>query len=427
MASEAERRTGAGAAAGTGMALTLSLSLLVLFNYMDRGALAIAAPGLKTELALTATGFGLAVSAFAWVYAPAQFFVGWLTDRFCVYRLVAAGLALWALATVTTSFVGGLSALVGLRIMLGIGEGVAFPAASKIIAAKVAGKHRGIANSAVASALYFGPALGIFAGGLIMLHWGWRAVFLVFGLATLVWLVPWLLVSKPHWHERTTAAERIPLGQVLRQRAVWAMGVGHFTNTYAFFFLLAWLPLFLVKTRGLSLIEMTRLLTIVYLVQAASALLLGWLSDRLVARGTDEGRLRKGLMAAAHLFTGIAVLGLAGATDTAHIGFWLLFAAVAGGPAGSNVYAIAQMFAGPRAAGSWVGVVNGVGNSSGIFGPILTGLIIDSTGSYSWAFYIAAGLSLAGALWWTFAIPQVRPVVFPERKVESGSIHFGPV
>ena len=117
-------------------------------------------------------------------------------------------------------------------------------------------------------------------------------------------------------------------------------------------------------------------------------------------------------MAAAHIFTGIAVIGLSQATDTPHIAFWLLFAGVAGGPAGSNPYAIAQMFAGPRAAGGWVGVMNGIGNCSGIVGPIITGLIIDRTGSYAYAFYIAAGLSLAGGLWWLFAIPQVRAVEF---------------
>lgn len=406
MATIAARRAGA----GTGLALTLALTLLVLLNYMDRGAIAIAAPGLKTELGLTATGFGIAVSAFAWIYAPAQFFVGWLSDRFCVYRLLAAGLVLWALATVLTSFVAGLAMLVALRVLLGIGEGVAFPAASKIIAAKVAGKHRGIANSAVASALYFGPALGIFAGGLIMVHWGWRTVFLSFGLVTLLWLLPWLVISKSHWRDRPAAVERVTVGRVMKERAVWMMGIGHFANTYAFFFLLAWLPLFLVKTRGLAVLDMTRLLTIFYLVQAASALFLGWLSDRLVAHGRDEGWLRKGLMAGAHLGTGIAVIGLSTATDTPHIAFWLLFAAVAGGPSGSNVYAIAQMFAGPRAAGSWVGIMNGLGNCSGIVGPILTGIIVDSTGSYLWAFYVAAGLSIAGAFWWAFAIPPVRPI-----------------
>lgn len=391
-----------------GTALTLALAMLVLLNYADRGALAIAAPRLKTELMLSATGFGIAVSAFAWVYAPAQLLVGWLSDRFCVYRMVAAGLAIWALATTLTSFVGGLAMLVALRVMLGVGEGVAFPAASKIIAAKVAGKHRGIANAVVASCLYFGPALGIFAGGEILVHYGWRMVFLAFGLVTVLWLAPWIAVSRPHWSERGAQRDMVPLKVVARHRAVWAMGIGHFFNTYGFYFLLAWLPLFLVRSRGLAVIDMTRLLTAVYLVQALSALLCGWGSDRLVARGIDEGRLRKGLMAVGLALSGIAVLGVGMAADMPHIAFWLVFAAIAGAPLGSNVYAISQMFAGPRASGSWVGLVNGIGNSSGIFGPILTGLIVDRTGSYLNAFYIAGGIGLAGGLWWLFAIPEVR-------------------
>ena len=391
-----------------GTALTLALALLVLLNYVDRGALAIAAPKLKTELMLSATGFGIAVSAFAWVYAPAQFFVGWLSDRFCVYRMVAAGLAIWALATTLTSFVSGLEMLVALRVMLGIGEGVAFPAASKIIAAKIAGEHRGIANAAVASCVYFGPALGIFAGGEILVHYGWRMVFLTFGLVTALWLVPWLVVSRPHWNESGAPRDTVPRKVVSRHRAVWALGIGHFFNLYGFYFLLAWLPLFLVKSRGLAVIDMTRLLTAIYLIQAVSALLLGWSSDRLVARGIDEGWLRKGLMAGGLALSGIAVVGVGLAPDMRQITVWLLFAAFVGSPLTTNIYAITQMFAGPRAAGSWTGFVNGVGNMSGILGPILTGLIVDRTGSYLNAFYVAGAMGLVGGLWWMLAIPVVR-------------------
>ncbi|MEO7027387.1 MAG: MFS transporter, partial [Caulobacteraceae bacterium] len=223
-----------------------------------------------------------------------------------------------------------------------------------------------------------------------------------------LWLAPWIAVSRPHWGERGAPRARVPLKVVARHRAAWAMGIGHFFNTYGFYFLLAWLPLFLVKSRGLAVIDMTRLLTTVYLVQGVSALLCGWGSDRLVARGIDEGRLRKGLMAGGLALSGIAVLGVGVAADMPHIAFWLVFAAIAGAPLGSNIYAISQMFAGPRASGSWVGLVNGIGNLSGIFGPILTGFIIDRTGSYLNAFYIAGGIGLAGGLWWWFAIPEVR-------------------
>lgn len=83
----------------TGIGLVLLLGLAIMLNYVDRGAIAIAAPQLKPELALNATSFGVAVSAFFWVYVPLQFAVGWACDRWCVYRLLAAGIALWALST----------------------------------------------------------------------------------------------------------------------------------------------------------------------------------------------------------------------------------------------------------------------------------------------------------------------------------------
>ncbi|MDZ4366509.1 MAG: MFS transporter, partial [Afipia sp.] len=88
--------------------IVVLIALSVLLNYVDRGAIGVAAPLMKEELGLSATGFGLAVSAFFWVYAPACLFVGWLCDRFCVYRVFALGVAIWAISTALTGFAGGL-------------------------------------------------------------------------------------------------------------------------------------------------------------------------------------------------------------------------------------------------------------------------------------------------------------------------------
>ena len=98
------------------------------------------------------------------------------------------------------------------------------------------------------------------------------------------------------------------------------------------------------------------------------------------------------------------------ADTTASIEGWLLLAGAGAGPAGTQPYAIAQIFAGRRASGSWVGAVNGIGNTSGIIGPLITGAIVDRTGSYVAAFLLAAGISAFGALWWLFAVPKVEPV-----------------
>src|SRR4029078_11206419 len=93
-------------------AIVLLLGLAILLNYIDRGAIAIAAPRLKPELGLSATQFGLAVSAFFWIYAPLHYLIVWACDRCCVYRLLAAGIALWAISTMLMGLVGSLAALV---------------------------------------------------------------------------------------------------------------------------------------------------------------------------------------------------------------------------------------------------------------------------------------------------------------------------
>ena len=394
-----------------GLWLTLLLAAMVLLNYVDRGAVGIAAPKLKDELMLSAAAFGVVVSAFSWIYAPAQFAVGWLSDRFCVYRMIATGLAIWALATLLTGFANGFAMLVALRVMLGIGEGVAFPSASKIIARHVAPQRRGLANSALAVSLSWGPALGIFVGGLILRYFGWRPIFFTFGSITLLWLIPWLFVSKPQWRRYAHGSGRdVPVSRIMRNRTVWLMGIGHFSNTYGFYFLLAWLPLFLVKARNVPILEMTGMITVYYVVQGFGALAWGWLSDRLVSAGWVEGRVRTGEMCLYHLTSAASILGIGLAGSSSAIFAWLVFGAVFGAIGGAQVYAIAQIYAGPRASGTWVGVMNGVGNTSGIVGPILTGLLIEQTGSYMAAFIVSSAIVACGAIWWVVALPKMQEI-----------------
>ena len=168
------------------------LGAAVFLNYVDRGAIAVAAPLMKGELGLTATEFGTAVSAFFWIYAPVQLFAGWLCDRFSVYRLMAMGVIVWAASTLAD----------GLCRRVPVAAGAARDARARR-------KHRlsrearrsspsmcrpsGAASPMrrCAMGIALGPAVGTLAGGLILAKLGWRAIFIAFGLATLIWLVPW--------------------------------------------------------------------------------------------------------------------------------------------------------------------------------------------------------------------------------------------
>lgn len=392
-------------------ALVLLLGAAVFLNYVDRGAIGIAAPLMQSELGLSATAFGLVASAFFWVYGPVQFVVGWLVDRFSVYRLMAAGVLLWAVATFLMGFAGGFLSLLVLRVMLGVGESIAFPGSSKIIAEQVPAERRGIANAIVSTGIALGPAAGTLAGGLILASQGWRAIFLVFGVLTLIWLMPWRQATRGLESARTGPAQAaVPVGSIIGRWPLWSMSIAHVASNYGFYFLLIWLPNYLVKSRGLSLIDMTWLSTLGYVAQAAAAIGFGLWSDRWTRSGRAEASIRRWMMVVAQIVQGVAIIGVLLAGSKAEIAIWLVVAGICTGSLSLNIYAVAQMFAGPRAAGTWIGVQNALGNSfSGILGPVVTGMIVDAAG-YDGAFYVVAAVAILGGIWWMVGVPEIEQV-----------------
>jgi MFS family permease len=389
--------------------LVVLLGVAVFLNYVDRGAIGIAAPLMTTELKLDPEAFGLVLSAFFWVYAPVQLFVGWLCDRFSVYRLMAAGVLLWAAATFATGFVGGFASLMVLRVLLGVGETIAFPGASKIITRHVPPGRRGMANAALSLGIALGPAAGTLAGGLILASLGWRAIFIAFGIVTLLWIAPWFRATAKIERSEVPERETVPVAALMGRWPLWSMSIAHIASNYVFYFLLGWLPLFLIKSRGLAITEMTFLATLGYAAQAVAALGFGVLSDSWTRAGRPEALMRRWMMVGGQLVAGMAVLGIAFATTSLELGVLLCLAGIATGALSLNTYAVAQMFAGPRAAGTWVGIQNAIGNTSGIFGPIVTGIIVKELG-YTTAFAVTAAVAIAGALWWIVGVPAIREV-----------------
>jgi len=408
--------TAIGARRGASGALVFLLGAAMFLNYVDRGAIGIASPLMKSDLGLSDEAYGVAFSAFFWVYAPVQLFAGWLCDRFSVYRLMALGILLWAGSTLLIGFVGGFASLLVLRIMLGVGESISFPGSSKIISQHVPAERRGIANAAIAAGLALGPAAGTLAGGLILAHSGWRMIFLVFGIVTLIWLWPWrqTVRSLPAVTE-AQADDRVSLGFLMRKWPLWSMSIVHALGNYCFYFLLAWLPLFLTKSRGFSIGEMTMLATLGYAVQAGCALGYGHFSDWWTRSGRSEAVCRRWMMVASQLLAAGAILGLAFAHDAVAIGILLCLAGAASASLSLNLYAVAQMFAGPRASGTWVGVQNAIGNLSGIIGPIITGIVVQRAG-YNSAFVLTAAIAAFGAAWWAVGVPKIEQVALGEEQ-----------
>jgi MFS family permease len=404
------------ATVGLGAGVVGLLALSIFINYVDRGNLATAAPLIKDQLHLTNTQIGLLVSAFFWTYVPGQLLSGWLAERINAYRTLALGVALWSLATAATGLATGFASLFALRLLLGLGESAGFPCSSKLLAQHLPADRLGGANGLIAVGLALGPAFGTLTGGMLMAHLGWRPVFILFGLVSALWLLPWRRATRHASARADTATQGPPppsFMTILKEPAMWGAGLGHFTFNYGFYFVISWLPLYLVKARGFTLPQMAELGGVIYVVYAISAQATGWLSDRWMASGATGTRVRKTFLVTAHVGLSVCMLACAVGGPIVSI-ISLLTAGVFFGFSTATVYAVGQILGGPRAGGKWIGVQNCIGNSAGIVAPIVTGFVVDRTGHFSLAFMIAAALALIGALGWGVIIRRVAPVAWPE-------------
>ena len=288
------------------------LAVSIFINYIDRSNLSIAAPMLKDEFGITSRQLGVLLSAFFWTYATFQLVSGWLVDRLNVNWVFAGGFLLWSAATAGTGMVHAFSVLFVLRLLLGIGESVAYPAYSKIIILNFPEEHRGFANSVISAGLLLGPGFGLLLGGLLMARFGWRSFFIALGLASMLWLVPWLKWMPKNQPKLGGDAEGAPsLPEFLRLRSAWGTCLGQFGINYVSYFLLTWLPYYLVRERHFSLVEMAKIGGIAYLLGAGLTALWGWLSDRWISYGGSPSLVRKtfvgGGLALSGGFVGLSV------------------------------------------------------------------------------------------------------------------------
>lgn len=395
------------------------LGAAIVLSYIDRGLLALAGPLLKDELGLSATEFGLAVSAFFWVYAPGQLVAGWLVDRFDVKRLFGGGVALWGVATALMGAAAGIVSLIVLRGLIGLAQSFSFTGSSKMIVHHCSAESRGRANGGVMCGIGIGQMVGAGAGGMIMVLLGWRAMCVFFGLLTLVWLIPWQRVRVRQQYADEPQVVPVPLIAILRRRAMWGSAFAHFCNNYGFYFVITWLPLYLVSERGMSIVWMATVTTAIYAIQTTFCLLSGWLSDRLIANGRHEGDVRKAAQVLANIVKAGAIVASAMASSEAAMILWLSIAAATIGVTNTQNFAVAQIFAGPRATGRWVGIQNFGGNCAGILGPVITGLIVDASDGYTAAFVVAGAITLGGALFWGLVVPRVEPVHWDDNAMRA--------
>ncbi len=393
----------------------------VYINYLDRGNLSVAARQIGEELHIREGQLGLLASAFFWTYALMQFVAGWLVDRLNVKWTYGIAFFVWSAATAATGLVSDFAVLFAFRLLLGVGESVAYPAYSKIVAANYSERHRGLANALIDAGSKCGPGMANLFGALFVFYFGWRWLFLALGFGSLIWLLPWVIWG-PHDHYRSAEETRdVPsMLEIAGKREAWGTFLGLFCGNYAWYFLLTWLPYYLDKHRHFSKGSLAVLGSLPFFAIAVSATVFGYVSDAMISRGYSPSRVRRRFAAAGML---LATLMLPAAMlGNANLAVALLVLARACfGMYTANVWAITQTLAGPAAAGKWTGMQNGIGNLSGVVCPYLSGVLVERTGSFVPAF---AGVALAlagGALCFTTVIRHVSPIAWTRQGVARGA------
>ena len=388
------------------------LIISVWINYMDRANLSVAAPQLRSELSLSPLQLGMLLSAFFWTYAALQPVAGWLVDRFNVAWVFAIGYFLWSVATGVTGLVAGFQMLLVCRLILGLGESIAYPAYSSILANHFPQHRLALANALIDAGSKMGPALGTLLGALLVGSVGWRIFFIVLGLVGGTWLIPWAFWS-PRAATRLTrvaaAIETPSFGEILRVRAAWGTAIALFCGNYFWYFLVTWLPSYLIDERKLSMQSMAVLGSMPFVVIAISAVSAGWLSDRWIQRGGSVTQVR--LLFAASGLAGSAVIVLVPILKTAWMAMVVLhLAGFFYGLYSSNLWAITQTLAGPTAAGRWSGFQNCCGNMSGVVAPWLTGFVVSRTGKYYLAFVACCAVLAIGSCSYIFVVRKVERI-----------------
>lgn len=428
------------------------LFLVTTLNYADRATLSIVGTDLAAALRLDPVTMGYLLSAFSVTYVACQIPGGWLLDARGsrrVYRWSLLGWSAFTLAQAVTPVVAAAGAgvrtaaatLFGLRLGLGAAEAPAFPANSRLVAAWFPAAERGMASAVFNSAQYFATVLFYPIMGAITHQLGWPWVFVLMGALGLAFGVSWpRLVYDPRDHPGANAAEVAYIAAggglvdldrpgaaaapvvprrsqgtlilaLLRNRMLAGIFLGQYGINAMTWFFLTWFPIYLVKARGLTILQVGFVAALPALCGFAGGLLGGWISDRLLARGVSLSAARK-IPIVGGLLLSTVIVGCNYLASPAAV-IACLSLAYFGKGVGALGWAVMSDVAPREATGLAGGLFNTAGNLAGVLTPIAIGYILRETGSFAGALVFVGAHALLAVVSFLVIVGEIRRVELP--------------
>lgn len=375
----------------------IMLCLMYFITYLDRVNVSTAAAGFAKEFDLSKTEIGLVFSAFAYPYLVFQIIGGWVSDKFGAKRtLIYCGI-LWGIATILTGFAGGLFSLLMARLLLGLGEGATFPAATTAMSRWVAKENRGFAQGITHAFARIGnavaPALVVF----IMAVHGWRESFYIFGVFSLIWVLVWAFVftEHPEKHPRITAEElailpqakknnpKIPWGPLFKR--MLPVTIVYFCYGWTLWLFLSWIPQYFLHSYDMDIKKSALFASSVFFAGVVGDTLGGIVSDKILKRTGNLKRARSQMVSVCMLLTLLSLLPLL-YTHNVYVsilclGAGFFFAEMTIGP----MWAIPMDIA-PQYSGTASGMMNTGSALAAIISPVLSGYLIDRFGNWELPF-----------------------------------------
>jgi sugar phosphate permease len=416
----------------------VALALLVVagvVNYIDRATLAVANPLIREELGLSIADMGYLLSAFLWAYAFSQLPTGAMVDRLGPRILLATGLSLWSLAQLLGGLVRNFGEFFGARILLGIGEAPQFPTGARVVRDWFNQRDRGLATGVFNCASSLGTAIAVPLLTYLMLSFGWRAMFVIMGVAGLIVAALWyLLYRNPDGvaltpQENAYRTQGDPPGQrtkvtfrewklLFRFRTTWGMIFGYFGCIYLTWIYTAWLPGYLEIERHMSVKYTGWAAAVPFACGVVGGVLGGYIADILVRRGVEPLKSRRYPAAIALLGTAVCTVAAAYVSSNAlaiafiSISLFLVYVT------STCAWALSSVAVPTNCTASIGAVQNFGGYLGGALAPTVTGLIVQHTGSFVPALVVGSLIGTVSAGCYLFVVDQ--PITAAAMDAASG-------
>lgn len=396
-------------------------------NYIDRQIIGILKTTLETEMGWSEIDYSNIVLAFQLAYAVGLLLVGRMMDWLGTRKGFSVAVIFWSIAAMAHALARSVFGFAAARFALGLGEAGNFPAAIKTVAEWFPKKERALATGIFNAGSNVGAIVAPLIVPWITITYGWQEAFVVTGAIGFIWVVFWwILYKRPEEHPKLSKQElahiqsdppepsaKIKWSKLFPHRQTWAFAIAKFMTDPIWWLYLFWVPDFLHKSHGITLLNVGLPLVAIYLIADIGSVGGGWISSALIKRGWSVNAGRKTAM----LICALAVLPIVFASQVKDlwvaVGIIGLAAAAHQGWSANLFTIVSDMF--PRRV---VASVVGIGGMAGAIGGMLiakiVGYILQWTGSYLPIFIMAGSMYLLALLFVHLLVPKLQPASVEE-------------